>query len=1188
MASYTITTSNYADPSFWSSISVSSSGHTLDFTQLPSWFVIVVEPASSVIWIWDGSTWLSITEAGGGGFASLGSPTELHYFNEILVGDAQANLLGSDGADTLITGDGADTIEGGLGDDSISAGGGSDIVWGGDGADTILGGADNDTLSGNAGADTIDGGDGNDQIQGGQGGDSLAGGAGDDFILGDGQWYTIGDHASGSTGAATTLTVTNSADGPIQLWWIDGTGTLQFYATIQPGETYVQPTFEDHNWVLRDDQGYYLELIEGAANQTFDYGAKGLADSISGGDGNDTIYGQFGNDTIDGGVGADLIHGGTGNDSLLGGGGDDTIFGGDGNDVLNGGPGTDSILGGAGLDVITVSDDHGTNIIDGGADYDQLVFATPTSSAGITVVWTGSGQGTYDFNGTTADGSFTSIEQSSGTGYSDTYNAAADSAGIAVYALGGDDTVTGGSGNDRIDGGDGSDSLTGGAGDDTIEGGDGKDSLSGGDGNDLVFGGDGNDVFFDDGSGNDTYYGGAGDDTLRASLGQDVLYGGDGNDSFLIHAGAGDTTIFGGENEGDSDYLMHLGGAAGNTVMFTGNEAGTIDNGTRVVTFSELERLKLSVGNDIVDATATIQGVDVQGDLGNDTMTGGTGADKFYGGEGSDVLYGGAGDDTLFGGADDDFLAGDDGNDSIDGGAGDDLLLGGAGDDTLRGGAGYDFIMTGDGADVVILEDGGGDDQIIDFDMTLVSGKTVDQLDVSLLTNVNGDPVTWLDVVVTDTNGDGTGDAILTFPGGDSVVLQGVAPGQVDGMQEMARMGIPCFAAGSPILTPSGPRPVETLTRGDFVITQTGPAPVIWAGSRSLGPADLAADPNQRPIHFAAGAIGNSVPLRLSPQHAVQIVMSDGLPVLVRAKHLAEAGLRGVRIARGVKSVTYHHLLLQRHSTLSAAGASVETMYPGHMALASFPIAARLAIAAAIIGSHRVGVAGVIDLADLSQIYGPRCFPLLGRREALRPCLHQNRGARAKSLASCAPLADGEPVLAVEPIDAVDSGRLALAAQQHEEPPVAKPTPLVGQIAQPSAQRRVRRASGAIADHRSISANDVTGPPFRQAMLGPKICGGFALHGFAIVLEPMAHQWLTLPLFCNQVLHRRQIQHLFGQKLLELGVLVLERLQPPGLRHGHASELGLPVDGMDGSPTPAQDWATGETGGKNDHQDHRN
>lgn len=267
----------------------------------------------------------------------------------------------------------------------------------------------------------------------------------------------------------------------------------------------------------------------------------------------------------------------------------------------------------------------------------------------------------------------------------------------------------------------------------------------------------------------------------------------------------------------------------------------------------------------------------------------------------------------------------------------------------------------------------------------------VDQLDVSDLVNASGDPVTWQDVVVTDTNGDGTGDAILTFPGGESIVLQGVAPDQVDGKQEMAQLGIPCFAAGSPILTPSGPRPVETLTRGDFVITQTGPAPVIWAGSRSLGPADLAANPGQRPIHFAAGAIGNSVPLRLSPQHAVQIVGSDGSPVLVRAKHLAEAGLPGVRIARGVKSVTYHHLLLQRHSTLSAAGASVETMYPGHMALGSFPIAARLAIAAAIIGIHRVGVAGVIDLADLSQIYGPRCFPLLGRREALRAC--QTSGA---------------------------------------------------------------------------------------------------------------------------------------------------------------------------------------------------
>jgi Hint domain len=190
---------------------------------------------------------------------------------------------------------------------------------------------------------------------------------------------------------------------------------------------------------------------------------------------------------------------------------------------------------------------------------------------------------------------------------------------------------------------------------------------------------------------------------------------------------------------------------------------------------------------------------------------------------------------------------------------------------------------------------------------------------------------------------------------------------------------------------------VETLEKGDLVLTPDGPAPVIWSGLRGLGRAELEADPDQLPIHFDQGAIGNALPLRLSPQHAVQILGVDGNPALVRAKHLATAGLRGVRIARGVRSVTYHHLLLEQHTILSAAGALVETMYPGRVALAAFPPAARLAIAAAIYSVRKATRAQIVDLLDLSDIYGPRCFPLLSRRESLLAC---QKGTKFASFAS--------------------------------------------------------------------------------------------------------------------------------------------------------------------------------------------
>jgi len=130
----------------------------------------------------------------------------------------------------------------------------------------------------------------------------LDGGSGSDTLLGDGQWYDPADHASGTGTDATNLTVTNSASGPIKLWSIDSSGTLAFVTTIQPGATHVQATYEDRNWMLRNEDGYFLEMIEGAADQSIDYGAEGLDDTILGGSGNDSILGMFGDDRLEGGT----------------------------------------------------------------------------------------------------------------------------------------------------------------------------------------------------------------------------------------------------------------------------------------------------------------------------------------------------------------------------------------------------------------------------------------------------------------------------------------------------------------------------------------------------------------------------------------------------------------------------------------------------------------------------------------------------------------------------------------------------------------------------------------------------------------------------------------------------------------------------------------------------------------------
>lgn len=83
-----------------------------------------------------------------------------------------------------------------------------------------------------------------------------------------------------------------------------------------------------------------------------------------------------------------------------------------------------------------------------------------------------------------------------------------------IYALQGDDSVTGGSGNDTIFGGAGNDTLAGGTGADLLRGGLGDDSLNGG-------------------AGEDTLRGAEGDDIIIGGGNADVIFGGDGADIII-------------------------------------------------------------------------------------------------------------------------------------------------------------------------------------------------------------------------------------------------------------------------------------------------------------------------------------------------------------------------------------------------------------------------------------------------------------------------------------------------------------------------------------------------------------------------------------------------------------------------------------------------------------------------------
>ena len=143
-----------------------------------------------------------------------------------------------------------------------------------------------------------------------------------------------------------------------------------------------------------------------------------------------------------------------------------------------------------------------------------------------------------------------------------------------------------------------------------------------------------------------------------------------------------------------------------------------------------------------------------------------------------------------------------------------------------------------------------------------------------------------------------------------------------------------CFASGTLIETPCGPRFIESLREGDEVNTlDAGPQPIRW-----IGHVRVPGDQVNTPIRIARGALGNIRDLWVSPNHRMLLrgtkaeLMFGEDEVFVAAKHL----VNGTTIVPDPRPmVEYWHFLCDAHHVVFAEGCPAETLYPGSMALDS-------------------------------------------------------------------------------------------------------------------------------------------------------------------------------------------------------------------------------------------------------------
>lgn len=839
---------------------------------------------------------------------------------------------------------------------------------------------------------------GNDKISAGSGDDTILGGAGNDYIAGN-----DGDdrlHGDADTTEETTFSWANQniEDGVSVTGGITGvtsSGNIQVTMSVDQGENFRSATMErndplyDYN-ELSDSSS--IRILGGAAGSdpntakmSIDFSSldSGVSDEVS-----NVTFGIFDIDQAYGFVDEVIVRAYDADGNLipvnLTAGNSDTL---DVNDETG----------------RAISTDAGRGTTNAKTGFLQVDIAGPVSRIEI------------EYNNHDPDDTGHAIRV--GDLKMSTISAT-DAGNDTLDGGAGNDTIYGDGGNDSLSGGADNDSLSGGSGDDRIEGGTGHDTIAGGTGNDAMSGGDDADLFvMEDDFGTDkiaggeggkdydvvtfdalsngvsvTYTGaesgtategpnsvsfteieklvltnssdyvdasiggvavdtGAGDDTIKVGDGAYDIDAGTGDDRIIREAGttADDANSVIDAGDGIDTYVAGSGLGADHTVDLAasrldhaGNDRGDLLNFENVA----LENSAASVKGDSKDNTITARGTQ------DNSLSGGDGNDSIDGGGGNDNLHGDAGRDTLIGG---------DGNDTLDGGQGDDQLTGGDGDDVFVYSGGHDTITDFNAGNTGPLDD----DDTTNNDFIDLSGYYDKIFDLRADYEDNG--------ILDQSNFETTDYTYNSKFEDGSLKFIGVQAQHFT----YDNTGVVCFGKGTAIRTPRGDVLVEDLRVGDLVTTMdNGPQKIRWINTRSYDAGQMQKGSHLHPVLIKRGTFGAERDLLVSQQHGVLVGQSGDS--FARAKHLADAA-KGVRIAKGKKSVTYVHLMFDDHQVIFAENVPSESFYPGPMALTQMSKPHRAAFSKVLpaLGTGRV------NREEVAKVYGPTARVFLKKKQVL-------------------------------------------------------------------------------------------------------------------------------------------------------------------------------------------------------------